>query len=58
MKCRTCEFECSSADLYFDHLLFDSRHFEMEQKRLKEQDELRQQQRRTRSTKRQSLLAC
>ncbi|KAJ1958861.1 hypothetical protein EC988_000031 [Linderina pennispora] len=36
MKCKTCEFECASADLYFDHLLFDARHHEILQQRMEE----------------------
>ncbi|KAJ2745706.1 hypothetical protein H4S06_005304 [Coemansia sp. BCRC 34490] len=56
MKCRTCEFECSSVDLYFDHLLFDARHFELAQKQA-EEDRLRTKQtRRSRSFKRASIV--
>ncbi|KAJ1661659.1 hypothetical protein EV178_006489 [Coemansia sp. RSA 1646] len=56
MKCRTCEFECSSVDLYFDHLLFDTRHSELAQKQA-EEDKLRtKQSRRSRSFKRISLV--
>ncbi|KAJ2368628.1 hypothetical protein H4S02_010069, partial [Coemansia sp. RSA 2611] len=56
--CRTCEFECSSADLYFDHLLFDTRHFEMAKQQAEEEADKSKQARRSRSRsiKRNSLL--
>ncbi|KAJ2292764.1 hypothetical protein IW141_001688 [Coemansia sp. RSA 355] len=51
----TCDFECSSADLYFDHLLFDTRHFEMA-KQAQEEEHKSKESRRSRSLKRTSLL--
>ncbi|KAJ2784620.1 hypothetical protein H4R18_000999 [Coemansia javaensis] len=39
MKCGTCGFECSSADLYFDHIMFDRRHIELAQSKAKLQQE-------------------
>ncbi|PIA15054.1 hypothetical protein COEREDRAFT_82264 [Coemansia reversa NRRL 1564] len=56
MKCKTCEFECSSADLYFDHLLFDARHYELAQKQAKEEETRTKEVRRSRSIKRRSML--
>ncbi|KAJ2313899.1 hypothetical protein IWW51_006053, partial [Coemansia sp. RSA 2702] len=49
---------CSSADLYFDHLLFDTRHFEMAKQQAEEEADKSKQARRSRSRsiKRNSLL--
>ncbi|KAJ1991159.1 hypothetical protein EDC05_003637 [Coemansia umbellata] len=52
----TCEFECASADLYFDHLLFDTRHFELAQKEAEDNLKLKQN-RRSRSFKRSSFIS-
>ncbi|KAJ1724601.1 hypothetical protein LPJ53_001137 [Coemansia erecta] len=53
--CNTCEFECGSADLYFDHLYFDSRHIELAQKEAEEETKSKEA-RRSRSIKRSSIL--
>ncbi|KAJ2798749.1 hypothetical protein H4R21_003803 [Coemansia helicoidea] len=39
MKCGTCGFECSSADAYFDHVLFDPVHITNAQKKAKQQED-------------------